>query len=83
MPRLKEIINSMPGSNIVREEDRYLHAEFRSALFRFIDDVEFYVDAENGIIHVRSASRVGYWDLGVNRRRVEAIRSKLSKLNSS
>jgi uncharacterized protein (DUF1499 family) len=83
MPRLKEIINSMPGSNIVREEDRYLHAEFRSALFRFIDDVEFYLDAENGIIHVRSASRVGYWDLGVHRRRVEAIRSKLSKLNSS
>ena len=83
MRRLKKIINSMSGSNIVREEDRYLQAEFRSALFRFIDDVEFYLDADNDIIHVRSASRVGYWDLGVNRRRVEAIRSKLSKLNSS
>lgn len=83
MATLKEIVNSMKRSRIVTVDDRYLYAEFRSSLFRFIDDVEFYLDSENCMIHVRSASRVGYWDFGVNRRRVEAIRSKLSKQNSS
>ena len=83
MVTLKEIINSMKRSRIVAEEDRYLHAEFRSALFRFVDDVEFYLVSENGIIHVRSASRTGYYDFGVNRRRVELIRSKLSEPGGS
>jgi uncharacterized protein (DUF1499 family) len=76
--RLGEIIKSMKRSRIVKEEDGYLHAEFRSALFGFVDDVEFYSDAENNVIHVRSASRTGYSDFGVNRKRVEFIRSKLS-----
>jgi len=78
MTRLKEIIESMKRSRIVAEEDNYLHAEFRSALFGFVDDVEFYLDPENNVIHVRSAARTGYSDFGVNRRRVEVIRSRLS-----
>ena len=77
MAKLKEIINSMKRSRIVAEEDDYLHAEFRSALFRFVDDVEFCLDSENSIIHVRSASRSGYYDFGVNRKRIELIRSKM------
>ena len=77
MARLKEIIHSMKRSKIITEKDNYLHVEFRSALFRFVDDVEFYLDNEENIIHVRSASRTGYYDFGVNRRRVEVIRAKL------
>ena len=76
--KLKEIILSMDGASIVTETDDYLHAEFKSALWGFVDDVEFQLDGENKIIHVRSASRVGYSDLGVNRERIEAIRAKLN-----
>jgi uncharacterized protein (DUF1499 family) len=78
MAKLKEIINSMKRSRIVAEEDNYLHSEFRSAIFRFVDDVEFYLDTGNNVIHARSASRTGYYDFGVNRKRIELIRSKLA-----
>jgi len=78
MSRLKEVVRSMKRARIVEEREAYFRAEFRSALFRFVDDVEFQLDDEQKLIHVRSASRTGYWDLGVNRRRVETIRSKLS-----
>ena len=61
----------------------YLHAEFRTRWLGFIDDVEFLLSTSEDVIHVRSASRVGFWDLGVNRRRIETIRRKLQKsLNS-
>jgi len=56
-----------------------VRAEFRSRL-GFVDDVEFRIDEAAGVIHVRSASRTGYWDLGVNRRRVEAIREAFGTL---
>lgn len=58
-------------------EDNYIHYTFRTPLMGFVDDVEFYHDSENGLIHVRSASRVGYSDGGTNKKRVEMIRSKL------
>lgn len=77
--RLLQILGSEKRTNIVIVEEDYIRAEFRSALFRFIDDVEFYfpgMQAERSIIHVRSASRVGSFDLGVNRKRIERIRSK-------
>ena len=54
---------------------RYLHAEFKSALLGFVDDVQFMADPAAGVIHMRSASRVGYSDLGANRKRVENIRA--------
>jgi len=60
--------------SIITEEGSYLHAETRSFLFRFVDDVEFMMDTDSRVIHVRSASRTGYSDLGVNRRRVERLR---------
>ncbi len=72
---LISVINSMKRSEIVTVEPNYIHATFTSLLFRFVDDVEFAFDDENKIIHLRSASRTGYSDLGVNRRRVEKIRS--------
>ena len=74
MQRIKDLIAEMPRTKLVTVEDSYLHAEFRSALFRFVDDVEFLIDPEEQIVHFRSASRVGHSDLGVNRRRMEWIR---------
>lgn len=73
---LRKIIPEMKGSAIVIEMDGYFRAEFRT-LLGFVDDVEFLLDRAASIIHVRSASRTGYWDFGVNRRRVESIRTRL------
>jgi len=73
--RIKAVVADQPRARIVGESAGYLRAEFRSRIFRFIDDVEFVVDEPNHLIHVRSASRVGYSDLGVNRRRVETLRA--------
>jgi len=72
---LERVIFGMKRSVIIAETDNYIHAEFTSALFRFVDDVEFWFDEKGSQIHVRSASRLGYSDLGVNRKRVESIRS--------
>ena len=66
------------GGIITREQDGYISATYLSKLFKFVDDVEVR-DAGAGIVHVRSASRVGYSDRGVNRKRVELIRSLLSQ----
>ncbi|MFT4579815.1 MAG: hypothetical protein ACI8PD_000781 [Nitrospinales bacterium] len=67
------IIKSLQRARLVSEHDSFLHVEFTSNLFRFVDDVEFYFK-EPGIIHFRSASRIGHSDLGVNRERMEHIR---------
>ena len=75
MADLKRIILGMKRSKIVEERDSYIHAEFTSALWRFVDDVEFYFDEGAKTIHVRSASRLGKSDFGVNRKRVEEIRA--------
>lgn len=71
--RVINIVNAMKRTRIITSEERYLHAEFRSALFRFVDDVEFYFDEKEKVIHFRSASRLGYSDLGVNRKRMKRI----------
>lgn len=73
--RLKEVVQAQPRAEIVQKTDNYLHAEFRSRWFRFVDDVEFYLDPDQKVIHLRSASRIGYSDLGANRKRVEALRA--------
>jgi uncharacterized protein (DUF1499 family) len=72
---LEEIVQQLPRVRVLERSPHYLRAEFRSAFFRFVDDVEFYVEAESGRVHFRSASRVGRSDLGVNRKRMELIRS--------
>ena len=73
MERFATILTALPRTKIVTRTDDYLHAEVTSRLFRFVDDVEIYVDAEAGQIHFRSASRTGHSDLGVNRTRMQQI----------
>jgi uncharacterized protein (DUF1499 family) len=67
------IIKSLQRAKLVSKHDSFIHVEFTSSLFRFVDDVEFYFQ-EPGVIDFRSASRVGHSDLGVNRARMERIR---------
>jgi uncharacterized protein (DUF1499 family) len=71
---LETVVRSLPRSNVVASTGDLVRAEFRTRL-GFVDDVEFRIDEAAGVIHVRSASRKGYWDLGVNRRRVGTIRA--------
>jgi len=70
---LEAVVRSLPRATIAASSRIGIRAEFRS-LLGFVDDVEFRIDGAAGVIHVRSASRTGYWDFGVNRRRVETIR---------
>lgn len=74
MNDLVSVVSSMPGATIVEQNETYLYAEFQSSFFRFVDDVEFLIEPETHRIHFRSASRVGYSDMGVNRARMETIR---------
>lgn len=78
--RLTEVIRGMKRARIATIQERYVHAEFTSLVFRFVDDVEFLLDEAAQRIHVRSASRVGTSDFGVNRRRVEEIRTRFDAL---
>ena len=72
-------LSKMPRVRIVSRTDRYLHATFTSRLFRFVDDVEFRVDESQGLLHFRSASRMGYSDLGVNRKRMQEFVMRLTE----
>jgi len=72
---LKETIRSLPRATLVEEDESYLHYEFTSLIMRFVDDVELLFDDDTKTIHFRSASRTGYGDFGVNRKRMEALRS--------
>ncbi len=77
---LREAVEALPRTRVVHSEttaDLYLHAEARSLVFRFVDDLEIYLGAESGELVVRSASRVGRSDMGVNARRVEELRGHL------
>ncbi|MGR9073995.1 MAG: DUF1499 domain-containing protein, partial [Gammaproteobacteria bacterium] len=76
LEKIKSVLLSFPRTRLLSEADRYLHVEFKTAFFKFTDDVEIVLDDEEKLIHLRSASRAGYWDFGVNRSRVEAIRTK-------
>ena len=73
--RLKSLLEGLPRTRIVTATDDYLHAVCRTRL-GFPDDVECLLSPEEGVIHVRSASRLGYSDWGVNRRRVEGLRRR-------
>jgi len=67
------IVGAMPRTTIVSQTDDYIHVEYRSRLFGFVDDVEFMFDDDEAVIHFRSASRSGYSDMGVNRKRMEGV----------
>ena len=78
--RLSQVILSQGNAQIITQNEVYWHVEFTTRWLRFIDDVEFYFPESEALIHLRSASRSGYWDLGVNRKRVEEIRSRFEEL---
>jgi uncharacterized protein (DUF1499 family) len=75
MTQLREMVEALPRTQVIEASDDYLYAEFATPLMGFVDDVEFFCDGR--AIQVRSASRLGYSDLGVNRKRIEAIRAAL------
>jgi uncharacterized protein (DUF1499 family) len=77
LDRIASIVEAMDGARIVRKEPGYLYAQFTSRLMKYVDDAEFWLDPAAGVIQVRSASRLGSSDLGVNRKRIEFIRQKL------
>lgn len=74
---VREAVARMPRTRIVAEADGYLHAECESRLLGFVDDLELHLRPDQGVVAVRSASRLGYSDMGVNRARVESLRSEL------
>jgi uncharacterized protein (DUF1499 family) len=74
MAAAKKAVQSMERSRVVREDKGYLYAEYASKLLGYVDDVELLFDENAGVFHVRSASRLGRKDFGVNRKRVEALR---------
>lgn len=78
MTKLRAIVVAMPGATIVKSEGDYLYAQFTTRLLGFVDDTEFWFDPAASVIQVRSSSRVGRKDYGVNRARVEAIRAQLA-----
>jgi len=80
LSHLRHLLDSTPRVSIVASTADYLHAEYRSPIWRFVDDFELLVDSDAGVVQVRSASRVGTWDLGANRRRVEDLRRRLAQL---
>lgn len=77
LARIKVIAAGMAGVKVVRSEADYLYVQFTSRVLKFVDDSEFWFDPANKVIQVRSASRIGRSDLGVNRKRIETIRAAL------
>jgi uncharacterized protein (DUF1499 family) len=69
----------MAGATVIRQDGAYLYAEYRTKRMKFVDDLELLYDAKAGAFHVRSASRLGRRDFGVNRARVEALRKRLTR----
>jgi uncharacterized protein (DUF1499 family) len=75
---LRTNVAAMPGAHIVKSDSDYLYAQFTTRWMGFVDDTEFWFDPAAGVMQVRSSSRVGRKDFGVNRARVEAIRAQLA-----
>ena len=79
---LLKVLSVVPRTKVIEDTDNYIHAESTSRIFKFVDDAEFYFPEDQDIIQVRSASRVGESDLGVNRRRIEQIRLAMEDLGN-
>ncbi|MDJ0696046.1 DUF1499 domain-containing protein [Mastigocoleus sp. MO_188.B34] len=78
---LLKVLTVVPRTEVIEKTDSYIHALSKSRIFKFVDDVEFYFPDDEKVIHMRSASRVGESDLGVNRRRMEQIRLAMEDLD--
>ena len=76
--RIKSVVESMPGAQVIESRPDYLYAQFTTKLMHFVDDTEFWYDPAAAAIQVRSASRIGRRDMGVNRARVEAVRAAVA-----
>ncbi|WP_226654341.1 DUF1499 domain-containing protein [Pseudalkalibacillus hwajinpoensis] len=79
LAKLKTILTSRKRTEIVEEGSHYLRAEEKSKLFKFVDDIEFYIDTASEMVHFRSASRTGYSDMGVNKKRMNEIKEEFQK----
>lgn len=77
MDKLAESLSKTERSVIVKREPGYIYAQTTTALLKFTDDLELWLDKPNGVIQVRSSSRLGQKDFGVNRARIEALRAQL------
>ena len=78
LAKIKTIVEAMPGARAVSSTPDYIYAQYTTQLMKYVDDVEFWFDPAAQVVQVRSASRVGKSDLGVNRKRVEAVRAALA-----
>jgi|MudIll2142460700_1097286.scaffolds.fasta_scaffold129938_1 uncharacterized protein (DUF1499 family) len=78
MSRIRAIVQGMDGAEVVKADPDYLYAQFTTPLMKFVDDVEFWYDPANNVVQFRSASRLGRKDMGVNRKRMEAVRDALA-----
>ena len=79
MHELRRAVESMTRATVVKEEGNYLYAEYTSALMGYVDDVELLLDEKAQRVHVRSASRLGRSDFGVNRKRIEELRGLIGR----
>jgi len=79
---LAKVVAAQPGATIKARSDGYLYATFQTPLMGFVDDVEFAIDPARSVIDVRSASRLGYGDFGVNRKRIETLRAAYAEAAS-
>jgi len=78
MPPLRTLIEAMPGAAVIEAREDYLYVQFTTRWLKFVDDAEFWFDPATNVVQIRSASRVGRKDFGVNRARIEAIRARLA-----
>ncbi len=74
--RFVSIVRSVPRAEVLTDSPDYIHAAFTSRFFHYVDDVEIYLDDRAKVAHIRSSSRVGFYDFGANRRRVKEIRER-------
>ena len=73
---LQRLVAAQPGASVVEQGADYLYAQFKTPTLQFVDDVEFWVDPAAGVVQLRSASRIGRKDFGVNRARIESLRAQ-------
>ena len=71
---LLKVLASMKGAQVIKTDEHYIHAEFVSPVFKFVDDVEFLIDEVSHTIQLKSSSRVVFYDFGANRKRIKLIR---------
>ncbi len=77
--KIMVVIDEMPRTEVLKNKDNYIHVTFTTRIMRFVDDVEFYLPPDEKLIHFRSASRVGYSDMGKNRDRMNTVKEKFAK----